>query len=63
MTVDSVFKYLEEPTFQGMNQRHPAAARPGAGHWAGVAGQEEQPRRGTTSAWPTCGDLGVVVLC
>lgn len=63
MRADSVFKYARRPASRDWrNKRAPAAASPGAGHGAGVAGQEELPMSGTISAWPTHGDLGAVVL-
>lgn len=41
----------------GATRRYPVAASPGV-----AKGQEEPPLPVTTSAWPTCGDLGAVVL-
>ena len=46
----------------GATRRCPAAASPEASHRASVAGQEELPLLGTTSAWPTRVDFQVVVL-
>lgn len=48
--------------WNGAARRYPAAASPEASHRASVAGQEELPLLGTTSAWPTRVDFQVVVL-